>query len=72
MNTHTETCPAPTPTTRPYTNGFGYWYLTVKQARQAAAASIDATAQGIIADAVDILIILAVVMVFVMAYGEMQ
>jgi hypothetical protein len=43
MNTNTETCPAPTPTTRPYTNGFGYWYLTVKQARQAAAEVIDST-----------------------------
>ncbi|MCG3771208.1 MAG: hypothetical protein JW384_02390 [Nitrosomonadaceae bacterium] len=43
MNTHTETCPAPTPTTLPYTNGFGYWYLTVKQARQAAAAAVIAS-----------------------------
>jgi len=43
MNTHTEICPAPTPTTLPYTNGFGYWYLTVKQARQAAAAAVVAS-----------------------------
>ena len=32
----------PTPTTLPYTNGFGYWYLAVKQARQAAA-DVDST-----------------------------
>ena len=30
-----QTCPAPTPTTLPYTNGFGYWYLTVKAIRMA-------------------------------------
>jgi hypothetical protein len=33
----------PTPTTLPYTNGVGYWYLTVKQARQAAAAAVVAS-----------------------------
>ena len=30
-----QTCPAPTPTTLPYTNGFGYWHLTVKAIRMA-------------------------------------
>jgi len=29
----------PTPTIPPYTNGFGYWHLTVQQARLAQAAT---------------------------------
>ena len=43
-NSTTPTCLSPA--AKPYTNGFGYWYLTVKQARLDAEARAATSKEG--------------------------